>query len=113
MALSKVMSVTLRNTTLTFLSGTPVENVKIDGNAVANPNEIVTALKEVRPLPLHRSYETDLIQIELRKDSCSLLLIAGRDSQNPQEYWIFYPPGFSFTTKTHIGGIFTNIFAKN
>jgi hypothetical protein len=106
-----IKSSSLRNTVKAFLNDVSAEvKVKVNREWFNNPKEIVEVLKKVQPLPAHHSHSTTPIHIEVINDTRSLSIELGRDSQRPQEYWVFYPALFSFTTKIEIGGIVTDLF---
>ncbi len=65
--------------------------VKINGRLVENPKEIVAELKKVVPLLAHHSHPVNVINVEIFGNNEKLFLTVGRDSQNPKEYWVYYP----------------------
>lgn len=52
---------------------------------------IVSAWKELAPYWAHHSHPTKRIRVDIRTDVRDLRLELGRDSENLQEYWVFYP----------------------
>ena len=74
---------------LNNLSGT--YSVKIDGREVAEPTEIVSALKTIAHVPAHHSSPAQPLLFKVEAHSESLELFVGRDSQQPMEYWVFVP----------------------
>lgn len=99
-----------RNEALSFLekvSGT--YQVYVDGREAANPDKIVSALKQTAPTEAHHSHPTKRILVEIRSDQGTLQLELGRDSDRPQEYWVFFSK-HSVMSSSEIGRITTAAF---
>jgi hypothetical protein len=86
------------------LSGNYV--VYVEGRQVRDSDKLISALKEIAPYAAHHSHPTKRIRVEIRGDVRELTLELGRDSDRPQEYWVFYPQ-FGVTSSSEIGRITT------
>jgi len=94
---------------LHYLDGVSAsERISVDGRQVQNSKEIINTLKNLSELPAHHSSPTKRIAVEI-SDHSHLILWLGRDSNNPQEYWIFYPRHF-ITRSNEIGRVITPLF---
>lgn len=110
--LSWMMTSTLRKEVKNFLGKTSSNTVvRIDGQQVVKPDIIVGELKKTAKLSAHHSHATKRFTIEIANQAETLTLQLGRDSSNPQEYWVFYP-SFGHTSKNEIGKIQTTLFDK-
>ncbi len=87
------------------LSGNYV--VYVDGRQIRDSDKLISALKEIAPYPAHHSHPTKRIRVEVRAEATDLTLELGRDSDRPQEYWVFYPQ-FGVTSSNEIGRITTS-----
>ena len=88
---------------------TPNVAVLIDGKPSLNSKEIIYELSKVRGSQAHHSHPTSTLHVLLQDHDESFMLWLGRDSQNPKEYWVFYPD-FKATTMNEIGRITTGVF---
>ena len=91
-----------------FLNNKETMVVKINGDFIENTKDIIVMLKTIEPLPAHHSHDTVQIRIEVISNSKSLGLEFGRDSQRPQEYWVFYPK-YRCTSKNEIARVKTDL----
>lgn len=82
--------------------------VSINGQQVQNGDEVLTVLRDLRDLPAHHSHPVKKIIVEV-SDQGHLLLWLGRDSDNPREYWVYYPKHL-ITRNNEIGRIITPLF---
>jgi len=83
--------------------------VRVNGELVANPKGVVSELKKVAPMVAHHSRTIKTIKVEILNTTYQLVLELGRDSDFPQEYWVFYPKhGWAFYDE--IGRINTDLF---
>lgn len=82
--------------------------ISINGRATEAPDEIVAALKKVDWLAAHHSSPTKRIIVEI-SDGSHIVLELARDSNNPREYWVFYPK-YYVTKSNEIGRIVTDLF---
>ncbi len=83
--------------------------VSIDGKAADKPGDILSVLKKTRWIYPHHSHPTKRINVEIADESQSLLLSLGRDSDDPREYWVFYPK-YWITSGNEVGRIVTPVF---
>jgi len=83
--------------------------VSIDRRRISDPALIVSALKQMSPVLGHHSHPTSNIQVEIQSANGTLDLELRRDSDNPQEYWVFYPK-YLVTSNNEIGRITTPVF---
>lgn len=87
------------------------ESVNVNGIEVSNPNALVSALRSMCNTPAHHSHPEENYQVLLKTSHSVLLLNLRKDSQNQNEYWVFYP-GFFTTTTNDIGRVCTNTLAE-
>lgn len=87
------------------LSGNYV--VYVDGRQIRDSDKLISALKEIAPYAAHHSHPIKRIRVEIRGDATDLTLELGRDSDRPEEYWVFYPR-FGVTSNNEIGRITTS-----
>jgi len=105
---ASVMTTYARHDVVNFLrslSGNYV--VYVNGRQIRDSDKLKSALKEIAPYSAHHSHPTKRIRIEIRSDVNDLRLELGRDSDRPQEYWVFYPQ-FGVTSNNEIGRITTS-----
>jgi hypothetical protein len=84
------------------------QRVAINGEVAQNAEEILNALQKMREVPAHHSSPSHEIRIDI-SDRSHLRLVLARDSDNPREYWIFYPRHF-ITQRNEIGHIISPLF---
>ena len=83
--------------------------ISIGAETVANPEEILVALKTLKWMPAHHSNPTKRINVEISDNSGRIILSLARDSGDPREYWVFYPKYF-ITRYNEIGRIVSPAF---
>lgn len=85
-----VITTYARREALNFIQRLP-ENytVYVNEEQVRNSHKLISALKQIEPYWAHHSHPTKRIRILIRTDEGDLRLELGRDSDNPQEYWVF------------------------
>lgn len=83
--------------------------VMIDGKMSNKPQSIIEKLKKVTPLLAHRSHDINRINIVIEDGDKKININMGRDSENPDEYWIYYPK-YKYSTKQEVGRIRTSLF---
>jgi len=83
--------------------------VYINQQPVDDSDRIISALKQIAPYWAHHSHPTKRIRVDIRSDTSDLTLELGRDSDNPQEYWVFYSES-GVTSNNEIGRITTPVF---
>lgn len=82
--------------------------VYVNTQPVGDPDEMISALREITPYWAHHSHPTKRIQVYIQSDERNLTLELGRDSDTPREYWVFVPEKSGFTNE--IGRITTSAF---
>ena len=83
--------------------------VYVNRQEVRESEKIISSLKEIAPYWAHHSHPTTRIRVDIHSDARDLTLELGRDSGNPQEYWVFYSK-HSVTSDNEIGRITTSAF---
>ena len=105
-----IVTTAVRHEALNFLEGSAANyRVHVDGREIANPDKMISALKQIAPTEAHHSHPTKRILVEIRSDQGTLQLELGRDSDRPQEYWVFSTKGLVPSSK-EIGRITTAEF---
>jgi hypothetical protein len=105
-----IVTTAVRNEALGFLENVSGSyRVYLEGREAANPDRIVSALKQISPVEAHHSHPTKRILVEIRSDQGTLQLELGRDSDRQQEYWVFATTD-SVTSSKDIGRITTAEF---
>lgn len=69
----------------------PVAEIRVDGKPAADPERLLSALRQIKPHNYRHSHPTTVYRIALQTRDGSLELLLGRDSTVPDEYWVFYP----------------------
>ncbi|HZR78250.1 MAG TPA: hypothetical protein VFA58_03535 [Chthoniobacterales bacterium] len=82
--------------------------VSVNGRGIGNPEQILGVLQSIDWLPAHHSNPTKRITLDVGDRTSHVVLSLARDSNNPQEYWVFSPNGF-ITRENEIGRIRTNL----
>lgn len=83
--------------------------VSINNEVIRKPQTVIDELRKLAALPAHHSYATKRIRIAIRDNDQGLVIDLGRDSQLPQEYWVFYL-GYRHTYVNEVGRITTSLF---
>lgn len=83
--------------------------LRVNGKPVPNSNEILAILKTLHWTLPHHSSPTNRLDIEVSDQHRRVLLWVSRDSNHPQEYWVFYPK-YLLTAHNEVGRIITPIF---
>ena len=85
-----VITTYVRREALNFIQSLP-ENytVYVNEEQVRDSHKLISALKGIAPYWAHHSHPTKRIRILIRSDEGDLRLELGRDSDTPQEYWVF------------------------
>jgi len=85
-----------------------IESVTVSGAALKETDAVVNALREMfSPTMAHHSHPTKCFRVVLQTEKGSLELDPCRDSDNPHEYWVYYP-NFKFTRMNEVGHAFTD-----
>jgi len=82
-------------------------SVTVNGTRVEKFGDVVAALRSIQHSEPHHSSPTTEYQILLATAKGPLKLQLCRDSQNPHEYWVYYPDPRPVTTN-EIGRVFTS-----
>lgn len=110
MAAASIMTTYARRDVLSFLQNLSGSyTVYVNHQEVRESEKIISSLKEIAPYWAHHSSPTTRIRVDIHSDMRDLTLELGRDSGNPQEYWVFYL-GHSVTSDNEIGRITTSAF---
>jgi hypothetical protein len=83
--------------------------ISINATPAPNPKEVLSAFRALRWLSAHHSSPTKRINVEIADGSHHIVLSLARDSNNPREYWVFYPK-YYITRHNKIGRIVTPVF---
>jgi hypothetical protein len=86
-------------------------NVSVNDADIRNQEEIVVELKRMAPLEPHHSHPEGRIAVMIVDGDSKLELELGRDSQDRNEYWIFYPK-YLITESNDIGRIISDKFDR-
>jgi hypothetical protein len=87
----------------------PKASVIVNGEQVKNPHLIIEELKKLKSFWAHHSHPEHYFRLEISDVNDGLTLYTARDSNRPNEYWIFYP-GFDYSYSNEIGRITTSVF---
>ncbi len=85
--------------------------VYVNKKPVPNGDQIVSTLKTASRQLGHHSHPTDRISLDIKSQKGNLSLELRRDSEIPQEYWVYYYK-YGVGWHTDIGKITTPIFDK-
>jgi len=69
----------------------PVTEIRVDGKPAADPERLLSALRQIKPHNYHHSHPTTVYRIALQTTEGPWELWLGRDSTVPNEYWVFSP----------------------
>lgn len=83
--------------------------VSINNAVIRKPQTVIDELRKLAPRAAHHSRVTKRIRITIIDNDQGLVIDLGRDSQRPQEYWVFYL-GYRHTRVNEIGRITTSLF---
>jgi hypothetical protein len=83
--------------------------VRIDHEVVPNPRPILDELGRMSSYFPHHSSPKDAIEVEVESGGSVLKIVLRRDSDRPNEYWVFYPR-YRATSMREIGRITTDLF---
>lgn len=109
-AVSIFMGSAAKNEALSYLDGLSGDYaVYINQRPVSNRNEIISTLKNVSHQLGHHSHPTKRISVDVKDERGNLSLELRRDSEIPQEYWVFYYK-YGVGINTELGRITTTAF---
>jgi hypothetical protein len=83
-----------------------VTEVHVNGMPAADPERLLSALRQIAPHNYHHSHPTVFHRVQLQTSEGPLELQLGRDSTVPNEYWVFYP---GFDQANDIGTVLTDV----
>lgn len=84
-----------------------IDAITINGTKLEDNNALLAALRGMRDTAAHHSSPTTIYRLVLDSANGPLELCLRRDSQDPHEYWIFYPDFYS-TEINSVGRVFTD-----
>ncbi len=84
-----------------------IGSVSVNGAMADDTNAIVRAVRETKGVSAHHSHPTTEYRVILDTSRGPLYLRLCRDSDNPSEYWVFYPD-FHVTESNEVGRTFTD-----
>jgi hypothetical protein len=65
--------------------------VALNGEWLSDPSVVLIALRGLTRVPAHHSSPTAPIEIRLQSGPDTIALIIARDSDRPQEFWVYRP----------------------
>src|SRR5207248_9438998 len=65
-----------------------VTEIRVDGKPAADPERLLSALRQIKPHNYRHSHPTTVYRIALQTRDGSFELLLGRDSTVPDEYWV-------------------------
>ena len=83
--------------------------VSINNEVIRKPQTVIDDLRKLATVSAHHSHATKRIRIAIKDNDQGLVIDLGRDSQLPQEYWVFYL-GYRHTYVNEVGRITTSLF---
>jgi hypothetical protein len=83
-----------------------IESLTVNGTQFARADDLIAAFRKMRDTTAHHSHPTTGYRVSLNTSHGPLALRVCRDSQDPHEYWVFYPDFYS-TASNDVGHIFT------
>ena len=108
--IAEIISSVSRTESLNFLAGLSGNYiVYVNQRPISDSATVISVLKAMSPAIPHHSHPTNRIQVDIQTDKVNLRLELRRDSDNPQEYWVFYPK-YTVTSNNEIGRINTAAF---
>ena len=84
-----------------------IVSVAVRGAPLANGVQLVADLRNLGPVLAHHSHPTTAYVVTIQSARGPLVLVLGRDSDHPREYWVFYG-GFYSTKNNEVGRVFTS-----
>jgi hypothetical protein len=80
----------------------------VNQQPVSDADKVISALKLLSPQFGYHSHPTKRIGVEINSENGHLTLVLGRDSDYPQEYWVFYRK-YRVSSNNEIGRITTSV----
>jgi len=84
-------------------------SVQVNGGKATDPNAVIDVLRTMPDIPAHHTHAVGGFTIVIDDQIGGLTLRLGRDSDRPQEYWVFYPR-YRYTTHNEVYRINTALF---
>jgi hypothetical protein len=92
MFLTQVVGSHARSKALTFLQSLPSPHtVLANGLPVKDDTKLLAALKRTHFVIGHHSHPEKMIRLKIEAAGSVMNLTLGRDSQDPNQYWVFFP----------------------
>lgn len=108
-ALTSILAAQARLEVQRYLVQAHDAKVSIDGKQVRDSARVLQAFRGITWIPAHHSHPIRRISVVVRSEAGDLTLDLGRDSQVPEEYWVFYP-AYHATSNSEIDRIASNVF---
>ena len=109
MIISQFTTTTDKNNIATFFQQLPEEHqVYVNKTPARNAEQVISMLRTVKPYWAHHSHPTKRINIDIVSPENKLSLELRRDSDVPQEYWVFYTGESGL--ESEIGRVTTSLF---
>jgi hypothetical protein len=107
MSLANLMGNRARDEALRFIEALPSSHaVMINGQVMPEDTKLLAALKSTGRVIAHHSHPTNMIHVTVEGNGRDMRINLGRDSSDPQEYWVFFPD-YRVTSMNEIGRIRT------
>jgi hypothetical protein len=81
--------------------------ISVNGQPMEDPGGLLLALRELRWTLGHHSHTAQSVDLKIAGQTQSVTLNVARDSENPQEYWVFVPR-YWITSRIDIGRVTTS-----
>jgi hypothetical protein len=108
--ISDVLIVKARGQVIDFLNDLDDRAVvRINDAPIEDPEGIVVELRKIAALKPHHSHSEGRIAVVLENGVSKLELELGRDSEIPNEYWVYYPK-YLTTESNEVGRIISHRF---
>jgi hypothetical protein len=98
-----------RGEVLTCLDGLTKAELTVNGKVPQHPVQILGAIRLLHEVVGHHSHPTSAIHVVVTCRQGNIALQLQRDSDEPQEYWVFYPAYYS-SAHNELGRIETALF---
>jgi len=93
-----------------YIANDALISVSIDGEPISNPSSLLAALASVHRQMHQHSAPGREFTIKLTSAKGSLIVVLARDSNIPDEFWVYYPKYHTFQPDTdRIGVIQTDL----
>jgi hypothetical protein len=85
-----------------------IETVTVNGQPFEKADALLVALRNMADTEAHHSSPGKSFEVIVTTDRGSVTLVLRKDSDNPHEYWVFYP-GFRSTQTSNVARAFTDV----